>query len=154
MRFRAEGSLGRWKSSVSETPKLSRLLVAGAAIVAGGCAGFMGADGPQERTVLVDYDHDQVASTFMAYFPNRVTVHPGDEVVFRQQWTGEGHSVTMGTYVDEMMGIARPLMEQYPDEEPPPDVVAPFFEIFEQLPPMISDEDLSVNQNGAQPCFL
>jgi plastocyanin len=134
--------------------KLSHLLLTGAAVLAAGCAGLAGADGPQERTVLVDYDHDQVASTFMAYFPRRVKVHAGDEVVFRQQWTGEGHSVTMGTYVDEMMEIARPLMEQYPDEEPPPEVVAPLFEIFNQLPMMVAEEDLTVNQNGAQPCFL
>jgi plastocyanin len=135
--------------------KRSHLLLAGAAVLLGGCAGLAGTGGADERTVLIDYDHDQVASTFMAYFPNHVKLHPGDEVVFRQQWTGEGHSVTMGTYVDKMMEIARPLMEQYPEEEPPPEVVAPFFEIFEQLPLMVADDaDLAVNQNGAQPCFL
>lgn len=134
--------------------KLSLLLLAGAAALLAGCAGFAGADGQAQRTVLVDYDHDQVASTFMAYFPNNVKVHPGDEVVFRQQWTGEGHSVTMGTYVDDAFKIARPLMEQYPNEEPPDEVVAPFYEIYGKLPLMVDEDDLSINQNGAQPCYL
>ena len=129
------------------------LLLGAAAMLVAGCAGLSATDRPQQRTVLVDYDHDQMASTFMAYFPNHVKVHPGDEVVFRQQWTGEGHSVTMGTYVDKMMKIARPLMEQYPDEEPPPEVLAPFSEVADKLPFMVG-EDLTVNQNGAQPCYL
>jgi plastocyanin len=134
--------------------KLACLLLGAAAVLVAGCAGLSAADRPQQRTVLIDYDHDQVASTFMAYFPNHVKVHPGDEVVFRQQWTGEGHSVTMGTYVDEMMRIARPLMEQYPDEEPPPEVLAPFSEVADKLPLMVGEDELRVNQNGAQPCFL
>lgn len=131
--------------------KVRRLLLVAAAVLVAGCAGVMGAD--DERTVLIDYDHDEVASTFMAYFPSHMQVHPGDEVVFRQQWTGEGHSVTMGTVVDEAFEIGRPLMEQYPTEEPPPEVVAPFYEVYKQLPPMVDDE-LNVNQNGAQPCYL
>lgn len=129
------------------------LLLAAAAVLVAGCAGLTSAGGQDERTVLVDYDHDEVASTFMAYYPNKVTVHPGDEVVFRQQWTGEGHSVTMGTIVDESFKIARPLMAEYVDEEPPEEVLAPFMEVFGQLPLMV-DDNLNVNQNGAQPCFL
>jgi plastocyanin len=129
------------------------LLLAGAAVLVAGCAGVAAADAQQERTVLIDYDHDEIASTFMAYFPSQIKMHAGDEVVFRQQWTGEGHSVTMGTYVDEAFEIGRPLMEEYPDEEPPPEVVAPFYEIYQQLPLML-EERLNVNQNGAQPCYL
>lgn len=133
--------------------RVRQLLIAGAALLAAGCAGVLGMAEHAERTVLVDYDHDEVASTFMAYFPNRITVHPGDAVGFRQQWTGEGHSVTLGTYVDRMMKIARPLMAKYPDEEPPPDVLKPFNRIYDKLPVMV-DDNLNVNQNGAQPCFL
>jgi plastocyanin len=129
------------------------LLWTGAAVLVAGCAGMFGTRGHDQRTVLVDYDHDEVASTFMAYFPNDLKVHAGDEVVFRQQWTGEGHSVTMGTYADRVMEIARPLMAKYPDEEPPPEVLGPFMEVFGKLPIMVND-NLEVNQNGAQPCFL
>ena len=129
------------------------LLWTGAAVLVAGCAGMFGTGGHDQRTVLVDYDHDEVASTFMAYFPNDLKVHAGDEVVFRQQWTGEGHSVTMGTYADRVMEIARPLMAKYPDEEPPPEVLGPFMEVFGKLPFMV-DDNLEVNQNGAQPCFL
>ena len=133
--------------------RVRQLLLAAVAVLLAGCAGLIAAGGRDERTVLVDYDHDQVASTFMAYFPNKVTVHPGDEVIFRQQWTGEGHSVTMGMIVDEGLEIARPLMARYVDEEPPPEVLAPFEKVFGQLPFMV-DDNLNVNQNAAQPCFL
>lgn len=134
--------------------RVRQLLLAAAAVLIAGCAGLIGAGGADERTVLVDYDHDQVASTFVAYFPNNVTVHPGDEIMFRQQWTGEGHSVTMGTIVDEAFKIARPLMAKYVEEEPPPEVLAPFEEVYGQLPLMVDFDNFNVNQNGAQPCFL
>lgn len=131
------------------------LLLAGVAAVLAGCIEALAAADHEERTVLVDYDHDQVASTFTAYFPDHVEVHAGDEVVFRQQWTGEGHSVTMGTYADELMAIARPLLAQVSgDKEPPPeDFWAPIEKASEKLPFMIGEND-NVNQNGAQPCFL
>lgn len=101
-----------------------RTALAGAAlVVAAGCAA--GGSGAETREVLVDHVHDELASSFIAYFPENVTVRPGDTVVFRQEWTGEPHSVTMGTMVDEMMGVVAPLIEEFGEaaEEPPPEVI-------------------------------
>lgn len=115
-----------------------------------------GGEGERVREVLVDYQDDEVASSFLLYFPSNVTVHPGDEVVFRQEWTGEPHSVTMGTMVDEMMEVVGPLMDQWlevPEDEVPPEVFEQFEAAMEPLPWMMGD-DGTVQQNGAQPCYL
>jgi len=75
--------------------------------VATGCGGGdddggSAAGGGEERTVLVDYRHDQFASAFLRYYPEQVKVRQGDTVRFKQAWTGEPHSVTMGKVVDDL----------------------------------------------------
>jgi plastocyanin len=60
--------------------------------------------GDDKRTVLVDYSHDQFASFFLLNFPKQIAVHPGQTIVFRQTWTGEPHTVTGGTTVNESIG--------------------------------------------------
>ncbi len=117
--------------------------------------GGVGAESSPTRTVLVDYNHDEFASAFLAYFPKDVRVHAGDTVVFRQEWTGEPHSVTMGALVDRMMGVVAPLFEKYPDPEaqPSPEDEAAFEAAFKDLPWMIGEGD-QLQQNGAQPCYL
>ncbi|HVE91681.1 MAG TPA: hypothetical protein VNE62_05215 [Actinomycetota bacterium] len=125
------------------------------ALAMSGCAG-QGAEseGGDKRTVLADYSHDEFASFFLDYFPGKVSVRPGDTVEFRQTWTGEAHSVTMGTLVDHMMSLVKPYKEaaergeEIPDEEPPEVAKA-----FEELPWMFEDEG-SVAQNAAVPCYL
>ena len=77
------------------------------------------ASGGSERSVFVDYSHDEFASFMIANFPKEVTVTPGDTVVFKQIWTGEPHTVTGGTMVDTMMKEAEHWI--------------PFFESFEAL---------------------
>jgi plastocyanin len=122
----------------------------------GGSGGSSGDGGGEHRRVLVDYKHDQFAGSFLSYFPKRVKVHAGDTVEFRQYWSGEPHSVTMGTLVDELgqpfWDILDPLFAgedvQVPEEEPD----APDF--FEKLPFMLDEESLEVIQAGAQPCYL
>src|SRR5687768_18459729 len=79
-------------------------------------AGFEPAEGGEERTVLVDYRHDEFASAFLQYYPEQVKVRPGDVVKFRQSWTGEPHSVTMGKVVNDLMEQA-PLIMQYDSPE-------------------------------------
>lgn len=112
--------------------------------------------GPQERTVRVDYSHDEFASYFLEYFPREVTLRPGDTAVFKQTWTGEPHSVTMGTLVDDLMELVEPYIqanrvegEPIPDEEP-----AEVAEASEPLPWMFGESIEQVAQNGAQPCYL
>ena len=136
-------------------------LVVVVALVLGACGGGGGAadqDG-ELRRVLVDYKHDEFSASFLAYFPNLVKVHPGDRVDFKQAWTGEPHSVTMGRLVDELgqpfWELLDPIFERgdadYSSivgaEEPQADA------FFEQLP-FLADEQLNVIQAAAQPCYI
>jgi plastocyanin len=81
------------------------IAVVAVALIASGCGAGGGSD---ERTVLVDYSYDQFATSLFANFPAKVEVTPGMTVVFKQVWTGEPHTVTGGTRVDEMMATAGP----------------------------------------------
>lgn len=106
----------------------------------------------QTRTVLVDYNHDETALSAFAYFPQRVAVRPGDTVEFKQAWTGEPHSVTMGTYVDTQVAPIMSLLERVaksgdiPAEEPEE------FQKF-SLPYAFGEGD-DLAQNAAQPCYV
>lgn len=96
---------------------MRRILAIGATcmLLASGC----GFGGSEERTVLVDYSHDEFASAMFANFPGELTVRQGMRVVFKQVWTGEPHTVTGGRLVDEMMSTAGPWIA--------------FFDAFERL---------------------
>ncbi len=69
---------------------------------------FLGG-GAESRTVLVDYSHDEFASFYLFNFPKEVSVTPGMNLVFRQTWTGEPHTVTGGKLVND--AIADPLLK-------------------------------------------
>jgi plastocyanin len=129
------------------------------ALVLGACGS---ASGPSEdgngarRRVLVDYKHDRFAGSFLSYFPKRVKVHAGDTVEFQQAWSGEPHSVTMGTLVDELgkpfWDILDPLFAGEKVDIPEAEPDAPGF--YEKLPFMLDEQTLEVIQAGAQPCYL
>ncbi len=111
--------------------------------------------GPQERTVRVDFSHDEFPTYFLSYFPREVTLRPGDTAVFRQTWTGEPHSVTMGTLVDDLMKVVEPYIEGAAKGEPIPDEEPPeVAEANEPLPYMFGEEIDAVSQNAAQRCYL
>lgn len=144
---------GRWSATV---------IVVALALVSAACGGGegSGSEGDGEaRRVLVDYKHDEFSASFLAYFPSLVTVHPGDRVDFKQAWTGEPHSVTMGRLVDELgqpyWDLLDPIFERgdadfssiIGSEEPQAD------EFFEQLP-FLTDDGLNVIQAAAQPCYI
>ncbi|HVE93947.1 MAG TPA: plastocyanin/azurin family copper-binding protein [Acidimicrobiales bacterium] len=102
-------------------------------------------------TIETDYDHDEFAGTLAAYFPNSFTVKPGMTVKFHQTWTGEAHTVTLGTRVTELAAPARDVLDELyktgvvPKEEP--ESLGPFFE---KLPFFFGEK--GVNQTAAQPC--
>ena len=78
--------------------RISYLLVCAAALaLVAGCGGKKGA---QTFTVDVDGHNSQANEAFIAYFPNTVTVHPGDTVVFDNKGNGEPHTATLGTLTD------------------------------------------------------
>lgn len=65
------------------------------------------------RVVRVDYRQDEFASFYWRFFPRSVEAHPGDELVFDQQWTGEPHTVTLGTNVDRAIPASEALEKKY-----------------------------------------
>lgn len=115
-----------------------------------------GDSGSQTRTVRVDYASDEFASYLLSYFPRRLTLRPGDSVVFKQTWTGEAHTVTMGTMVDRAFGVIGPLVDRFKrgEEVTDEEIDTPENEqALEPLPGFFFGES-DVAQNGAQPCYL
>lgn len=74
-------------------------------LVVGGLTACGGSSGGT-RQVLVDYSPDEVATFIPANFPSKVTVTPGQTLLFRQTWTGEPHTVTGGTSVSDTLRVA------------------------------------------------
>ena len=121
-------------------------------------AGFEPAEGGEERTVLVDYRHDEFTSAFLRYYPEQVKVRPGDVVNFRQTWTGEPHSVTLGKVVDNLFEFGE-IFEKYESPEAAlaggisQETIDTVNATFAKLPGMLAD-DYQVYEPGAEPCFV
>lgn len=121
-------------------------------MVSWACSSGGSATSPLTRTVLVDYNHDEFAASFLTYFPQTVEVRQGDTVVFKQAWTGEGHSVTLGTMVDAAIKPVREAVRNNPaivEGPPPPEIL----EALAPLPEMLGPT-FEVTQSAAQPCYL
>jgi plastocyanin len=138
-----------------------RSVLAAVALVAGACggSGATTADGGAARRVLVDYKHDEFAASFLAYFPNEVTVHPGDRVDFKQAWTGEPHTVTMGRLVDDLgkpfWDLLDPVFDRGDgDYSPLIGAEKPSAQEFTSKLPFLWNDELVVQQAAAQPCYL
>jgi plastocyanin len=151
--------------------KVLRIGGAVLALLAAAC----GSGSSDNITVRVDYDHDEFATQFIRYFPDEIKVHPGDTVNFVQDWTGEAHTVTLGTKVDEVLAITKPLYDEWsdvPEDQVPPDVLGAYFAAECSLPllygcepppaeeppateePPTEESTDSVNQTIAQPCLV
>jgi plastocyanin len=123
----------------------------------GGGSGQAAGGKGEDRTVLVDYHHDEFASAFLGFYPKAIQVHPGDTVHFKQAWSGEPHSVTMGGIVEDMFEVA-PLVEQYDGPEEaraggvPEETIQRAIAAFSKIPGMINGDE--VFQPGAQPCYV
>src|SRR5438105_7405710 len=77
-------------------------------LVGGACTGCGdgGAPPSQAFTVEVDGKADGFSAGFTAFFPDQVTVHPGDTVTVKlNAASGQPHTATLGTLVDA--GAAR-----------------------------------------------
>ena len=145
--------------------RIGVVVAAALALVVGACGGgdesggggFEPAEGGDERTVLIDYRHDEFASAFLQYYPEKVTVRQGDVVKFRQSWTGEPHSVTMGQVVNDLYEYA-PLLEQYDSVEAAKaggvteEQIMTVLTTLSKVPGMT--DDFRIAQGGAEPCFV
>lgn len=123
-------------------------------LVASGCG--MGAD---ERIVRVDFQQDEFASHYWRFFPKTISAHPGDTIVFDQQWTGEPHTVTFGKIVDGAVPRIAALEEKYADidEDSPPEVLARAEQEYETAVaglPTFDPYDQAGAANWLQPCYL
>jgi plastocyanin len=137
-----------------------------------------GSGSGQTVTVRVDYSHDEFATQFIRYFPDRIQVHPGDTINFLQSWTGEAHTVTFGTRVDELLAVTKPLFAEWgdvPEDQIPPEVLEAYFAAECSLPVLYSEcgpppeegstteeapaeeppaDEAVINQTIAQPCLI
>ncbi|MBI4201483.1 MAG: hypothetical protein HY532_00005 [Chloroflexi bacterium] len=107
--------------------------------------------------VQIDGNSDDINVAFLAYFPNELTVRPGDTVRFKLVDTGEPHSVTMGTSVNDLIAFAATncipgLGGDCPGlTEEQLQKVEEFYRI---LPPFLPEGPGDAVQAGAQPCYL
>jgi len=126
-----------------------KISVVAAALAFMGFAACSGGD-TDSLTIQVDYAHDEFAGSLFGFFPNQVTVNPGTTLKFRQTWTGEPHTVTLGTQVTE---LAKPFKELVDEVHKTGDVPEEpegyqFFE--EGLPSFFG---ATIGQAAAQPCY-
>lgn len=131
---------------------MRKLLGAATAMVLLAQACFGG--GSAGRSVLVDFSHDEFASTFIRFFPSRLAVRQGDELVFKQTWTGEPHTVTGGTLADRVGRLVRPFLEKLRKGEPLPDEPPPAIDKAMNAVGWAFAEEDKLNQTMAQPCYL
>lgn len=121
----------------------------------------MGACGGSDagtRIVQIDYKHDDFAAAFNAYFPKKLSVHPGDTVRFENTWSGEPHSVTLGRVVDDIFEYT-PIFDQYESEEAAlaggitQQKIDEINATFNRIPGMTTN-GYEVYQPGAKPCYI
>ena len=129
-------------------------MLASFALLAAACGSGSGA----ERIVRVDFRQDEFVSHYWRYFPGTVYAHPGDEIVFDQQWTGEPHTVTFGRLVDEAVPRIAELEKRYTEHEPQTaeeiaKAEAEFEEATGGLPTFNPYLDLNA-RNATSPCYL
>ena len=98
----------------------------------------------QIRSVNVDNQSDKFNAGFLAYFPDDVTVRPGDTVEFKENFSGEPHSVTFGTLVESGLAAEKAL-GPHPHEDAP---------AFASLPVMLPEGPGDANQVAVNPCFV
>lgn len=124
-------------------------------LAASACAGSSA-----ERTVRVDFRQDEFASHYWRFFPRSIEAHPGDTIVFDQQWTGEPHTVTLGSLVDRVSARIAAVERKYADldEATAPEEVldraeAEYVEASRLLPSFDPYRNAGA-ANWLQPCYL
>ena len=91
------------------------------------------------------------SSVFISFSPSTLTLHPGDGVKFEVRYTGEPHTVAMGTLIDSAVGVIDRLgpeatldqIEGLPEMRRVPTLL-----------PNAPGPDPEVNRSAAERCFL
>ncbi len=123
------------------------LLVAITTLTACGSGGSGDAD---TLTIQTDYAHDEFAGSLFGFFPNKVTVKPGTTLNFKQTWTGEPHTVSMGSQVDELSKPFKKVLDGIFETGKVTDEPEGYDKFSEGLPYFFGEE---IGQAGAQPCY-
>jgi hypothetical protein len=122
------------------------------AVLASACGG--GGSSNPRRLVQVDYRSDEFGSHFWRFFPHSIDAHPGDTVDFHQTWTGEPHTVTLGTIVDAAVPRIAALEQKYAGKDSPSEEKAARAEyeaVLKDLPVFDPYKDAAA-QNAVLPC--
>lgn len=130
--------------------RISYVLVGAAALaLVAGCGGKKGA---QTFTVDVDGHNGKANEAFIAYFPNTVTVHPGDTVVFDNKGNGEPHTATLGTLIDPVINAFDKLTPaQLQSPQGPPKALQA---LDAKIPQLLPQGPGDAVQASANPCVL
>jgi plastocyanin len=107
------------------------------------------ATGAQTFQVGVDGSAKGANETFIAYFPNELSVHPGDTVVFTWHGPGEPHTVTFGTDVDRLLSAFDKLKPSQMNN-PPKSLIR----LDGKLPSLLPQGPGDAIQDASNPCFI
>ncbi|HLI56142.1 MAG TPA: hypothetical protein VKY26_03810 [Actinomycetota bacterium] len=119
--------------------------------------------GPQHFTVSVDaspqtvqYNGSPVTVPLVAdlFFPSSLSVHPGDAVTFQEQPTGEIHTVTLGTLIDQSASATTPLPSPSRGAPSPTGAAAAAALVPNIFPTGFPGARANAVASAAQPCFL
>lgn len=96
---------------------------------------------------------EDMPAVFDAYFPSSVQIHAGDTIIFEPEFTGEPHTVTFGTLVDD----AVEKLSEFTPETPLEEIEA--LPEMQALPTLFPRDPggggpLQVNASAAEPCYL
>jgi plastocyanin len=100
-----------------------------------------GSDAGKAYTVQVDGKADSFNMATTAYFPHELKVAPGSTVDFKEIFTGEPHTVTLGSLVDD--GAAK--LDPKASDEP---------EAWKKLPALLPQGPGEANQMAANPWYV
>ncbi|MGH9274808.1 MAG: hypothetical protein ACRDZU_09190 [Acidimicrobiales bacterium] len=138
------------------------------ALVAAGCGDdddsgatttTAGDDGGGPITIGIDGKSDDVNMFAFRYFPDKVQAHAGDTLVYEARFTGEPHSITFGTSIDEAIKLVQSVPPEVLESDGPPpaeyeETFARVDEIFGSLPAMLPEGPGDANQISVNPCFI
>jgi plastocyanin len=112
--------------------------------------------GAQTVQVGVDGTNDTFNAAYFHYFPEKVTVHPGDTVHYKSSFRGEPHSIAFGRDISALITLFR---SQPPDVQsgqtpPPDDVNTQFNDLSAKIPSMLPQGPGDAVQTSVNPCFV
>lgn len=112
------------------------------------------AAGPKQYAVQLDGKADAFNGEFANFFPNTLSVHPGDTLQFNlPRFSGVPHTVTFGTLVDKAVAKIDELgPTATPDAQENSPELLNLPDVFTHKNPTNGPPD--ANQSAGQPCYL